>query len=85
MGRPFVGLWRHPDFLKQWAGQTVCARGVRVSPLEQEVVTWYYGFGLFNWRPYKFSVAYYNWGRSPIMSPGFVANGAIVASFSWTF
>jgi len=33
MGRPFVGLRRHPDFLKQWAGQTVCARGVRVSPL----------------------------------------------------
>ena len=29
----FTGLWRHADFLKLWAGQTVSARGVRVSPL----------------------------------------------------
>ena len=25
MGKPFVGLWRHPDFLKLWAGQAVSA------------------------------------------------------------
>ncbi|HEX5506669.1 MAG TPA: MFS transporter [Thermomicrobiales bacterium] len=29
----FAGLWRHPDFLKLWAGQTVSAFGDQVSLL----------------------------------------------------
>ncbi|HET8628701.1 MAG TPA: MFS transporter [Thermomicrobiales bacterium] len=33
MDRRFAGLWRHPDFLKLWAGQTVSAFGDQVSLL----------------------------------------------------
>jgi len=31
MGRFFQGLWRHPDFLKLWAGQTVSIAGSGVT------------------------------------------------------
>ena len=35
MGKPFVGLWRQPEFLKLWAGQTLSAFSDQVSLLAQ--------------------------------------------------
>lgn len=31
MGSPFTGLWRHPDFVKLWAGQTVSVFGSLIT------------------------------------------------------
>lgn len=28
-----AGLWRHPDFLKLWAGQTVSVLGSQITPI----------------------------------------------------
>jgi len=31
MNRHFTGLWRHPDFMKLWIGQTISAVGSRIT------------------------------------------------------
>src|SRR5260221_5728271 len=31
MNRHFTGLWRHPDFMKLWVGQSISELGSRIS------------------------------------------------------
>src|SRR5215510_3586111 len=33
MRAQFTGLWRHPDFLKLWAGQTISVFGSQITAL----------------------------------------------------
>lgn len=56
--------------------------GVRWTP-EEELYSWVYGFGVWSWKPYTFSLTYNNWGVNEAFDANFVKNGSVTLAWSW--
>lgn len=65
--------------------------GIQKSFGDNGAWSWSYGFGYSDWRPFKVSLTYDNWGYNPVFDgkPGngvnFVENGVISLSWGWAF
>lgn len=66
--------------------------GLQKSLTSADGLSWIYGFGYADSRPFKFSLTYDNWGVNPLAGGkanadplNFQQNGAVTLSWSWAF
>ena len=65
-------------------GRLFAFASLRVAPFDSEHLTWSYGFGYADSRPFHFSLTYDNWGPNTMRETGFFKRGSITGSFTWS-